>query len=151
MQYLEALSQIFENGLLSKKRVLSVEAKPLLSMQSGLSFFTTWCNQCYKEGTQHVMFTCTYLCVHILYLLPTINVCTFMFAHMTYPMCISLMVARQLPANVPVCKCTSNSSATKNSIISHNIACIQYYCKYVYMHSTQHITTCIWCEVDTMH
>ena len=50
VQYLEALNKIFENGLLSKKRVFSSDAEPLTNMQTGLSFFVSWCDECIEQG-----------------------------------------------------------------------------------------------------
>ena len=73
VQFLEALNQIFENGLLSKEKVTCDDSAPLRSMQEGLSFFTTWCDECIKEGES----PCTHVHVHVhvsclLYLEPTL-------------------------------------------------------------------------------
>ena len=54
VKFLEALNQIFENGLLSKEQVLTTEADPLQCVQEGLQFFTMWCDECIKKGENTV-------------------------------------------------------------------------------------------------
>ena len=65
VQYLEALNKIFENGLLSKKRVFSGDADPLTNMQTGLSFFVSWC---IEQGMRTIMFGVHIVCVCMLIL-----------------------------------------------------------------------------------
>ena len=68
VQFLEALNNIFEHGLLSKERVFSNEAAPLSCMQTGLSFFKSWCDECIKEG---ILCNTLILCI-LLYLILTL-------------------------------------------------------------------------------
>ena len=63
VQFLEALHNIFERGLLSKERVFTNEADPLCCMQTGLSFMS-WCDECIKEGMTMILCKSVLSCVY---------------------------------------------------------------------------------------
>ena len=83
VQFLEALNQIFENGLLSKEKVINDDSHPLRNMQDGLSFFTAWCDECIKEGENTYIYVIMYgiSCIPCVYTLFRTHPC---FVYCTY-------------------------------------------------------------------
>lgn len=50
-----------------QRRVFTNEADPLCCMQTGLSFFKSWCDECIKEGTAIVLCNSVPSCAFILF------------------------------------------------------------------------------------
>lgn len=48
-QFLEACNLIFEKGLLSKRRISSMNSPVIQNIKKGMSFFEKWCHD--HEGT----------------------------------------------------------------------------------------------------
>lgn len=51
LAYLEACSCIFENGFLSKAKIVDLNSEVLQSIDKGYKFFTNWMSQICDKGT----------------------------------------------------------------------------------------------------
>lgn len=50
LDYLQALNQIFETGLLSKEQITGADSATLKNIQVGMDYFTTWCDEVIAHG-----------------------------------------------------------------------------------------------------
>ena len=68
LAYLEACSKLFENGFLSRERIMNMDSSVLKSIDEGYQFFTTWMDKILEKGiiVTEYNFLCCLLAVFVI-------------------------------------------------------------------------------------